>query len=150
MGIPQTKIRISMAKEIILGKDLGTFRVAQSGEKYGIDQLRKLVLFAGEVEDDIFRIAEDGKVKFFEVIGFFFQNVKGAVDIAQHAKEIKNQFLDLSDVEILELAPVIEEAFEVEEGKAQDAIEEFVVPFWSFIELGFEHLERIKARKKAA
>lgn len=139
-----------MAKEIILGKELGTFKVAQSGEKYGIEELKKLILFAGEVEDDIFRIAEDGKVKFFEVIGFFFQNVKGAVDIAQHAKDIKNQFLDLSEVEVLELASVIEKAFEVEEGQAQDAIEEYVVPFWSFIELGFEHLEKIKARKRAA
>lgn len=138
-----------MGKQIVLGSRAGNFTIAEQGEKYGVDELKKLIIFAGEVEDDIYNIAKDGKVRFFEVVGFFFQNVKGAVDIAQHAKDIKNQFLDLSDDEIIELAPVIERAFEVEEGKAQDAIEDYVVPFWTYIELGFDHIARIKKRKAA-
>lgn len=133
--------------EIVLGR-VGSVRPADNENAYGTDELEKLILFVGEVEDDIYRIGQDGKVKFFEVVGFFFQNVRGAVDIARHAREIKNQFLDLTDVEILELAPAIEEAFELEEGKALDAIEEYVVPFWAMLELFFEHYGKIQARKK--
>ncbi len=116
-------------------------------EKFGIEDLKKLIIFTGKVEDDIADIAEDKEVRPFEVIAFILKRLKGGIEVAKHAKDIKDQFLDLSDAELLELAPVIAEAYEVEEGKTQDAIVEYVVPLWELVEMAFEYTAKVKARK---
>ncbi len=134
-------------KEIKLGASLKVKRT--EGEKFGIEELKKLIRYTGKVEDDISDIVADGKVGWFEVAGIVLRRTRGAVEIAAHAKDIKNEFLDLSDAEIIELTPVIEQAYEIEEGKALDAVHEYIIPLWELLELSFEHIQKIKRRKVA-
>lgn len=91
--------------------------------KIGITNIKIIILFGLSIGQKISGALEDGKMGFGEVISFT-PDIAKIPNIVEAVKKAPAEFLDLDEVEKVELVTMVQEEFDLDNDKVEEAIEE--------------------------
>lgn len=91
-------------------------------EKYGIENLKKLVIWIASLADSIIdSILDDGKIKYGEIFEIAFKAISIPV---KTFKSLDEELMNLSDEERIELITTFSEKFEISNEEAEVKVEQ--------------------------
>ena len=93
-------------------------------EKLGIEKIKNALISSITLGEKIEKnLSDDGKLSWAEALSIGVSSVGDIVKIAQSAKEIKAEFLDLDESEKQEIKEIISNELDLENDKLENIIE---------------------------
>lgn len=79
-------------------------------EEFGIDAIKDVAKFCVELGENVQdKLADDGKIRFMEYVGLVVDAFPDAFRIIKNGEQLKNEWLDFSDAEKVEVNQYVKE-----------------------------------------
>ena len=111
--------------------------IPESGDKYGIENLKAVTKFSAKTWKKVVKYKKDGKYSLVEKIGSI-SILKGAIQLGRRWEDIRNEFLDQSNEEQIEIVQTLVDEF----GWSFEVAKEHYVETVNFMIFVFNYFNR--------